>query len=116
MALTVAVVNASVDGGTAVMAWGALHEDATAGSQVSNERVAITWGSAASGVAVSTAVPLAFTGTAAGRTELYFGVWDQDQPGGTFRGSVQLVGDQDFNASGNYSVTAVTYTGTDQTA
>lgn len=115
MALTNTVLNAAADGAVAVAAWAALHEDATSGSQVSNERVAVSWDPATGTIAASGATPLAFTGAAASRTELYLALWDQDQPGGTFRGSVQLVGDADFNAAGDYNVTAVTMTATDQT-
>lgn len=114
MALEDAVLNGSVDGGTALLVWGAIHSDATSGTQTSNERILLTWGAAAAASASVTNVPLAFTG-GAGADASHFGVWDQDQPGGTFRGATALVGDQTFNASGDYNVTAVTLTATDTT-
>lgn len=116
MALEVAVLNAGADGAVTVLLWAAIHSDATSGSQISNERIAVTWDPATGAVAPVNNAPLAFTGTAAGRAGVFLGMWNQDQPGGTFRGSVALVGDGDFNAAGEYNVNAVTMTATDQTA
>lgn len=113
MALEQAVLNAGVDGATAIMGWAAIHSDATSGSQVSNERVAIVWDPATGAVAASGAVPLAFTGAASGPAT-HLGIWDASTAG-TFRGTVALTGDQAFNAAGEYSVTSITLTGTDQT-
>lgn len=115
MALEVAVLNAGADGAVTVLLWAAIHADATSGSQVSNERIAVTWDPASGAVATVNNTPLAFTGTAAGRTEVFLGMWNQDQPGGTFRAAVALVGDADFNASGTYNVNVVDLTATDQT-
>jgi hypothetical protein len=114
MAIEAAILNAGVDAMTALMGWGAIHSDATSASQTSNQRIALTWGAAAAGVATVTNVPLAFTGTG-GADASHFGAWNQDQPGGTFRGAAALVGDQAFNASGDYNVTSATLTASDTT-
>lgn len=110
MALQTAVLNAANDAATAIMAWAAVHSDATSGSQTSTTRIAVTWGSSASAVSTSAGVPLAFTGTP-GAAATHLGLWSASTAG-TFRGSRALTGDQTFNAAGNYSVTAVTLTGT----
>lgn len=113
MALTTAVLNAGANGATSILAWGAIHSDATSGSQVSNERLALSWDPAAGAVAVVGAVPLVFTG-ASGGPATHFGVWSEES-GGTFRGSAALVGDQTFNSAGEYSVTSVSLPATDET-
>lgn len=113
MALEAAVLNGSVDGATALMGFGAIHSDATSGSQTSTARIALTWPGAVAGADAVSNVPLAFTG-AAGADASHFGVWSA-LTGGTFRGAASLVGDQTFNASGDYNVTAVTLTANDTT-
>jgi hypothetical protein len=113
MALQTAVLDAANDGATAIMAWAAIHSDGTSGTQTSNERIAISWGASAAAVATSGGVPLAFTG-AANADASHLGVWSL-QAGGTFRGAAALTGDQTFNSAGEYNVTAITLTATDQT-
>lgn len=115
MALEVAVLNAGADGAVTVLLWAAIHSDATSGTQVSNQRLAITWDPATGAVTPVNNVPLAFTGTAAGRTAVFLGIWNQNQPGGIFRGAASIVGDGDFNAAGEYNVNTVDLTATDQT-
>lgn len=115
MALTEAVLNASVAGATGLDSgmFAAIHSDATSGSQTSNERIQITWGAPAGGSATASNVPMAFTGNAgAGATHL--ALWSA-AAAGTFRGSAALVGDQTFNASGDYNVNTVTMAATDTT-
>lgn len=113
MALTTAVLDAGVDGSAAIIGWAAIHSDATSGSQTSNQRLAISWGSSSSAEATSGAAPLEFTGTG-GAAATHLGVWSAETDG-TFRGAVALSGDQTFNAAGQYNVTAVTLTGSDET-
>lgn len=114
MALTTAVLNAGADGAAAVLAWAAIHSDATDASQTSDQRIQITWDPATGAVAAAGNTPLAFTGTASGPAT-HVGIWDQDQPGGTMVASGALTGDQTFNAAGQYNVTAATVTATDET-
>lgn len=102
------VLNAAADGAVAIAGFAAVHDGATAGDQVSNERIAIGYDPAVGGIAASGDVPLAFTGTPGGPAT-HLGVWSLIA-GGTFRGAVALVGDQTFNADGEYNVTAVTTT------
>lgn len=113
MALETEVLDAAADGAAAIMGWAAIHSDATSGSQTSNERLAISWDPSSGATATSGAVPLEFTGTG-GAAATHFAVWSAES-GGTFRGAVALSGDQAFNAAGQYNVTAVTLTGSDET-
>lgn len=113
MALTDAVLDAANDGATAVLAWAAIHGDATSGSQTSNERIEITWDPSTGAVAVADNVPLEFTGGPSDPAT-HLGVWSA-QTEGTFRGAAPLSGDQTFNAAGEYAVTAITLTATDET-
>lgn len=55
---------------------------------------------------------LAFTGGASNGACTHIGFWSQVAAGGTFYGWLPLTGDQTFNAAGEYTVTAVTITGT----
>jgi hypothetical protein len=113
MALEDEVLAAGVDGASAVMGFGAIHDGPDAGDEVSAARIAIAWDPAVGVVAASGGVPLQFTG-APGGDATDFGVWSAITDG-TFRGTVGLTGDQAFNAAGEYNVTGVTLTGTDQT-
>lgn len=110
MALQTAVLNTAVDAATAIMGFAAIHSSDASGTQVSNERVAVGWGVAASAVGTSANVPLAFTGTPNGPAT-HLGLWSASS-GGTYRGAKALTGDQTFNAAGEYNVTALTLTGT----
>lgn len=55
--------------------------------------------------------PLDFTGGAAGGPVVRAGYWSASS-GGTYGGGVLLTGDTTFNASGEYTVTQITETGT----
>lgn len=57
---------------------------------------------------VVTVPSTAFTGGAASGPCTYVAVWN----GANFRGAFPLTGDQVFNAAGEYTVTALTITGT----
>lgn len=114
MALEQAVLNAGVDGATGILAFAAIHSAATSVSQVSNERLAVTWDPATGAVGSASNVPLDFTGTASGPAT-HLGLWSAVSAG-TFLGAVALSGDQSFNAAGEYSVTSIALTGSDQTA
>lgn len=79
-------------------------------------RQAITWVTAANGDMIAT-VDLAFTGGAASGPATHVGFWSaagtgSPPTGGTFYGWQALTGDQTFNAAGEYTVTAITITGT----
>lgn len=112
MALEQAVLNAGADGATSLLAWAAIHDGPGSGDEVSAARQQISW-DAATGAAAAADVPLEFTGTPGGPAT-HLGVWSA-QTEGTFRGSVALTGDQTFNAAGEYAVTALTLTATDET-
>lgn len=56
---------------------------------------------------VVTVPSTSFTGGAASGPCTWVSVWHS----GTYRGAWPLTGDQTFNASGNYTVTAITITG-----
>jgi len=73
-------------------------------------RQAITWVTAANGDLVVT-VDMAFTGGGASGACTHVGLWSASTSG-TFYGYFALTGDQTFNAAGEYTVTAITITGT----
>lgn len=108
MALNTAGINAFLEDGNEAVVYVAIGSGATAGDQTSAARVALT-SSVASGVITATGVPYAFTGTpgAAATHALLFSA----PTGGTFLGFDALTGDQTFNAAGEYSLTALTVTG-----
>lgn len=110
MALQTAVLDVAVNAATAIMGFAAIHSDGTSGTQTSSQRIAVGWDPSSGAIAASGGVPLAFTGTP-GAAATHLGLWSAAS-GGTFRGSRVLVGDQTFNAAGEYNVTALTLTGT----
>ena len=73
-------------------------------------RQAVTWVTAANGDLIITA-DAAFTGGAASGPCTYVGFWSASTSG-TYYGGFSLVGDQTFNAAGEYTLTGVTITGT----
>lgn len=78
-------------------------------NQSSAARVLIDWATAASGdVALDT--DLEFTGGASSGAATHIGFWSASSSG-TFYGWLPLSGDQTFNAAGEYTVTAITLTG-----
>lgn len=113
MALGTDILNGAADGAAARVAFGAIHSSDSAGSQTSSQRLAVTWDPATGAVAAASNTPLLFTG-APGAAATHFGIWSAVS-GGTHRGSVVLVGDQTFNAAGEYQVDSGTITGTDET-
>lgn len=81
-----------------------------AANENSTARILLTIGASSGGVRTVSNVPLAFTGTAsAAATHLLL---FSASTAGTFYGYKALSGDQAYNASGAYSVTALTLTGT----
>jgi hypothetical protein len=113
MALGDDILNGAANGAAAQVAFGAIHSSDSAASQTSNQRLAVIFDPATGHVAAASNVPLLFTGTA-GAAATHFGIWSAVS-GGTHRGSVLLVGDQTFNAAGEYQVDTITMTGTDET-
>jgi hypothetical protein len=108
VALNTAGINAILDDGNEAVIWVAIGSGPTSGDQTSAQRRQLA-SSVAGGVITATGVPYAFTGTpAAGATHaLLFSA----STGGTFYGFDALTGDQAFNANGDYSLTALTITG-----
>jgi hypothetical protein len=91
----------------ATNAWYAIGDGPLTGDQVSNERLQPAYNTASGGVAALTAT-LSFTGTgSAAVTDLL--VYDA-QAAGNFRFSVELSGDQTFNAAGELDLTAAPIT------
>lgn len=113
MALGEAILNGAANGAAAQVAFGAIHSSDSAGSQTSNQRLAVVFDPATGGVAALDGTPLNFTGTP-GAAATHFGIWSAAS-GGTHRGSVLMTGDTTFNAAGQYQVTAGTMTATDET-
>jgi len=108
MALNTAGINAFLDDGNEATVWVAIGSGATSGDQTSAARVQLA-SSVAAGVITATGVPYAFTGTpGAGATHALFFT---AATAGTFLGFDALTGDQTFNASGEYNLTALTITG-----
>lgn len=108
MGLNTAGINAILEDGNEAGIWVAIGDGPTAADQTSAARVQLA-STVVSGVITATGVPLAFTGTpGAGATHaLLFSA----STGGTFYGFDALAGDQEFNADGDYSLTALTITG-----
>lgn len=108
MALNTAGINAFLEDGNEATVYVAIGSGATSGDQTSAARVLLA-SSVASGVVTATGVPYAFTGTpgAAATHALLFSA----ATAGTFYGFDALSGDQTFNASGEYSLTSLTITG-----
>lgn len=108
MALNTAGINAFLEDGNEAVVWVAIGSGTTSADQTSNERHQLA-STVAAGVITATGVPYAFTGTAgAGATNaLLFSA----ATAGTFLGFKALTGDQTFNASGDYNLTALTITG-----
>lgn len=111
MPLTDAVLNGAADGATALLGFASLHtadpepagaNEVTGGGYA---RQAITWDPATGSIAGINAT-LSFTGPASSACT-HLGLWTA-LTGGTYRGSSALTGDQAFNASGEYNVTAIT--------
>jgi hypothetical protein len=98
-----AFLNAGADGAAVNLegAWFALHDDDTAGSQVSAERLQPVYDPAVGGVA-DIAATLSFTGAASADCT-HVGVWT-DPAAGSFRGARPLTGDQTFSADGTYDL------------
>lgn len=72
-------------------------------------RKAITWDTASATMTVASDIE--FTGGEASGDCTHVGLWSDDTEG-TFYGYFALTGDQAFNASGEYTITAGTITGT----
>jgi hypothetical protein len=108
MPLNTAGINAFLEDGNEAVVWVAIGSGPTAGDQTSAQRRQMA-SSVAGGVITATGVPYSFTGTpAAGATHaLFFSA----STGGTFYGYDAMTGDQAFNASGAYDITALTITG-----
>lgn len=108
MPLNTAGINAFLEDGNEAVVWVAIGDGQTSGDQTSAARVQLA-SSVASGVITATGVPYAFTGTPLdGATHaLFFSA----STAGTFYGYDAITGDQAFNASGDYNLTALTITG-----
>ena len=113
MALTADGLKALMDDGNEAVFYAALGSGTTSGTENSAARVALTLGTpstASPSVITVTNVPLNFTGTPAASVTnvLLFSA----SSGGTFYGNKALTGDSAYNAGGNYSITALTFTAT----
>ncbi len=108
MALNTAGITAFLEDGNEAVVWVAIGDGPTSADQTSAQRRQMA-SSVAGGVITATGVPYSFTGAAAdGATHaLFFSA----STGGTFYGFDALSGDQAFNASGAYDITALTITG-----
>jgi len=109
MGLNTAGINALLEDGNEAVMYVAIGDGPAAADQVSAARVQLA-SSVASGVITATGVPYAFTGTASGAAThaLLFSA----PTGGTFYGFDALSGDQAFNSDGDYTLIALTITGT----
>jgi hypothetical protein len=107
MGLNTAGINARMEDGNEAVFYVAIGSGPASGNQTSNQRVQVT--TTVSGGVETADVPLNFTGTpgAAATHALFFSA----STGGTFYGFDALSGDQAFNAEGEYSITALTITG-----
>ena len=112
MALNDTLLNVGANAMAAVATHLSLHSATPNGSgsnETSAARVAASWPSASAGdLTVSNK---AFTGGASSGAVTHVGFWSASSAG-TFYGYVPLTGDATFNASGEYTVTSVTLTGT----
>lgn len=109
MGLNTAGVTALLEDGNEAVIYVAIGDGPTAADQTSAARVQLT-STVAGGVITATGVPYDFTGTPGdGATHaLYFSA----SSAGTFYGFDTISGDNTFNASGEYSITSLTITGT----
>lgn len=110
MGLNTDGINALLNDGNEAVFYAAIGSGSASGNENSAARIALTLGAPSGGVITVSNVPLAFTGTpsAAATHVLLFSA----STAGTFYGYDALSGDQAYNASGDYSVTALTLTGT----
>jgi hypothetical protein len=108
MPLNSAGINAVLEDGNEAVIWVAIGDGPLSTDQTSAARVQLT-STVAAGVITATGVPYDFTGTPLdGATHaLFFSA----STAGTFYGFDTLTGDQAFNAAGEYSLTALTVTG-----
>lgn len=79
-------------------------------NQTTAGRQAVTWGSASTGDIAMSGGSRNFTGGAASGACTHVGFFSASS-GGTFYGGFPITGDQTFNASGEYTVTAVNING-----
>jgi hypothetical protein len=108
MPMNTAGINALLEDGNETVLWVAIGDGPTSADQTSAQRRQVA-SSVAGGVITATGVPYDFTGTPSdGATHaLFFSA----STAGTFYGYDALTGDQAFNASGEYSLTGLTITG-----
>jgi hypothetical protein len=106
--LNTAGINALLEDGNEAVFYVAIGDGPTAADQTSSARHLLT-STVSGGVITATSVPYTFTGTPLdGATHaLLFSA----ASAGTFYGFDALAGDQAFNASGDYNLTALTITG-----
>ena len=104
--LTVAVT--AMQGAAKYMSLHSAAPDGSGSNETAAARKLITWDTASQDMAFTD--DLAFTGGAASGDCKYAGLWSAST-GGTFYGYQALTGDQAFNAAGEYTVTAGTWTG-----
>lgn len=104
-------------GGTAIkalLAYAQLHSASAGGSFTSNvtsaARQAITWAAITGPGSFSLTSAIAFTGGGANNPVYSVTLWSAIT-GGTCYGEFPLTGDTAFNAAGQYSVTALDFTG-----
>jgi hypothetical protein len=108
MPLNSAGINAVLEDGNEAVIWVAVGDGPLTGDQTSAARVQLA-STVAAGVITATGVPYNFTGTPLdGATHALF---YSASTAGTFYGYDALTGDQAFNAAGEYSITALTVTG-----
>jgi hypothetical protein len=109
------VLNAAVDGATALLAYASIHSanpggtgaSEIAGGSPAYARVACVWPGASGDV---TTLPSINFNMPAGSTAAYVGFWSA-LSGGTWRGYEQLSAPESFTAQGVYALTSVTVTG-----
>jgi hypothetical protein len=108
MPLNTAGITALLEDGNEWTAYVGIGDGATSADQTSTARVQVT-STVVDGVITASDVPYEFEGDpGAGATHaLFFSA----ASGGTFYGYDALSGDQTFNADGEYSLTALTITG-----
>jgi len=109
MALNTAGINLAhtpgLKSGLAYVSLHAAQPDATGSNATTAGRQAAVWTGPSAGVI--TLASTSFTGGGANGACQFVGYWST-VTGGTFYGWHQLVGDQTFNASGQYTVTGIT--------
>lgn len=111
MALNAAGLDAILgDGADEVVIYAAIGSGTTENDETSTARKQLTLGTPSNGVITVTNTPLDFTSTAnADATHVLF---FSQSTGGTFYGSAAITGDQSFNSSGAYKITALTFSAT----